>query len=193
MDHVELLLSWSFTGLDLSHEEWKVLLQPLTDSDTNSICLNSLLSFCDDLNRAAKEVQHGGLRARLMAQHWVFDGNGFFMKVWKEIMTLNALYYFLSVPYTLAFLRTEILTTYASTLWVAYAVDCLLLVDMCIKLNTSFLDPASSVQVLDRRRIRQRYLSTEFVVDVRPLICSERGRVRVIAERHACMHGVVCA
>jgi hypothetical protein len=81
-------------------------------------------------------------------------------------MTLNALFYFLAVPYTLAFLRKELLTTYVNTLWAAYAVDCLLVLDMLIKLNTSFLDPASSVQVLDRRRIRQRYLSSEFIVDV---------------------------
>jgi hypothetical protein len=51
------------------------------------------------------------------------------------------------VPYSISFLRDELLTRYASSLWVAYAFDCLLLLDILIKLNTTFTDASSSVQV----------------------------------------------
>lgn len=100
------------------------------------------------------------------SERLLFDAKGGFIAAWEKVMTLNALYYFLSVPFIISFLRNEILTTYASSLWVAYAFDCLLLCDVLIQLNTSFTDAACSVRVVDRKRIRHRYMTTSFLRDL---------------------------
>ena len=100
------------------------------------------------------------------SERLLFDAKGSFVAAWDKVMTLNALYYFLSVPFIIAFLRDDILTTYASSLWVAYAFDCLLLCDVLIQLNTSFTDASCSVRVVDRQRIRHRYMTTGFLRDL---------------------------
>jgi hypothetical protein len=82
-DHVELLLSWCFGDLELTSHEWNLLLMPIMDADTSTISLNSLLSFCDELNRTAKEAVKGNVAARITQEPWVFDGNGAFISVWK--------------------------------------------------------------------------------------------------------------
>jgi hypothetical protein len=107
-----------------------------------------------------------GVEKAPWSERLLFDGKGPFIAAWEKLMTLNALYYFLSVPFIIAFLREDILTTYASSLWVAYAFDCLLVCDVLIKLNTSFTDAACSVRVVDRRRIRHRYMTTSFLPDL---------------------------
>lgn len=100
------------------------------------------------------------------SERLLFDAKGPFIAAWDRVMTFNALYYFLSVPFILSFLRDEILTTYASSLWVAYAFDCLLFCDVLIQLNTSFTDASCSVRVVDRQRIRHRYMTTGFLRDL---------------------------
>ncbi|GAB5032884.1 potassium channel skor-like [Nannochloropsis oceanica] len=129
--------------------------------------------------RAAKElaVLNAGGSKRLAAgvviverRSWsealLFDSKGHFIALWRLVMTFNALYYFLSVPFMIAFLRDEILGEYRTSLYVAYAFDCLLFCDVFVKLNTSFLDTTCSVLVVNRQRIRNRYLTGGFFRDL---------------------------
>lgn len=84
-----------------------------------------------------------------------------------QVMGVVALYYFLSVTYVLAFLRDALhQRDFVTSLYVSYGFDVLTLVNVCIKLNTSFIEPSSSVRVTDRRRILQRYLMTQYSVDL---------------------------
>ncbi|TFJ86293.1 hypothetical protein NSK_002501 [Nannochloropsis salina CCMP1776] len=103
---------------------------------------------------------------RSWSEALLFDRKGWFISMWVVVMIVNALYYFLSVPFIIAFLRDEILGEYESCLWVAYAFDCLLLCDVLVKLNTSFIDTSCSVLVVNRRRIRHRYLTGGFLRDL---------------------------
>lgn len=83
---------------------------------------------------------------------------------WHLLMELIYFFYFLMVPYMLAFLRNHLLTTYANALYASYAADCLLLVDLMGHFNVSFIDERS-VEVFDRGLIRQHYMQGDFFID----------------------------
>lgn len=65
----------------------------------------------------------------------VFDNTGRFAKLWGRVMVAVALYYFLSVPYQIAFLRRSLTTSHRACLLVSYAFDALLVADVLIKFN----------------------------------------------------------
>lgn len=65
----------------------------------------------------------------------VFDNTGRFAKLWGRVMVVVALYYFLSVPYQIAFLRRSLTTSHRACLLVSYAFDALLVADVLIKFN----------------------------------------------------------
>lgn len=168
LEKVELLLSWTF-DTELTREDWALLLSSLTESDEETgarelVSLQSVLALCESLNSSAARKQAS--KRAMSPSSWVFDSKGAFIGAWKKVMGVVALYYFLSVTYVIAFLRDALLTQYVDSLYVSYGFDCMTLINVLIKLNTSYIDASSSVRVTDRRRIRQRYLMTQYSADL---------------------------
>jgi hypothetical protein len=148
-EKVELLLSWSF-DTELTRDEWDALFQSLTDEESSDMVhITAIEMLFTELNEEArKKAQSKPLGSR----SFIFDKQGMFISVWRRVMGLVGLYYFLSVPYQIAFLRSDLDTTYKTTLWVSYAFDCITVLNVLVKLNTAFIDPQSSVRITDRWR-----------------------------------------
>lgn len=95
---------------------------------------------------------------------FVFQSTGPFAEYWRILMRWCYLYYFLSIPYHLAFLRRHITTLYAHGLTVSYIIDGIMFLDFIGHFNASYVDDRS-VEIFDRDLIRQHYMQGDFLRD----------------------------
>jgi hypothetical protein len=163
-DYAELLLGWTFS-VDLNRDEWEILTDQVIDPTTGVASYASIAALCHELGARRGGKLAGEARPRT-ATTLVFKEDGAFISYWRKLMSLTACFYFATLPYIFAFLRDDLLTQYVGILWASWGMDSLMLLDVLVKLNTSYTDPLRSVEVTDRAKIRERYLVSECLIDI---------------------------
>lgn len=112
-------------------------------------------------------VQHMSLTSQAINSFFttfVFQSTGPLAEYWRSLMRCCYFYYFLTVPYHLAFLRHYITTIYVHALNFSYIIDGIMLLDFIGHFNASYVDERS-LEIFDRALIRQHYMQGGFLLD----------------------------
>ena len=152
----QLLISWAF-DVDLKRSEWDAVFYHLAGPNTALAKREAILAWTDSLlqdhsQRMKREDRGQGSWLKGLVYSWsksltqthgVIDHRGSFARVWAVVKFLAALYMFLSIPYQVTLLREELLGRYFTSLLVSWAFDVVLVMDIIIRFNLSFIDGRS--------------------------------------------------
>jgi len=151
----QLLISWAF-DIDLKQNEWHAVFYHLAGPESGLAKREAILMWTDSLLKQHRKqlavtdvyIQAiknnlSDVRNHLQNTHGVIDHQARFAYIWSIITTAANLYMFLSVPYQTTLLHNKLLGQYFASLLISWGFDAILLLDIILKFNMSFVDERS--------------------------------------------------